>query len=222
MINYVFDFFVIIVLGLMIYKYISIFKAIKSLKNRDNVLDLSGCEIASKILENSNLENIYVVETKNPFEEGYDVNRKVIKLSKEQFNSTSISDMLLVSRLCSRILLSRKDKLINFKYWVINILDIISIISLFALITCSVLKDLYYLKISIIVLIISIIIRLLFIPLEKEINKKALTELNKLNLIDENNNDKINNLFDELSFSVVVKPIILIISLIKYLNNKMK
>lgn len=222
MINYIFDFSIIIVIGFMIYKYISIFKVIKELKNRENALDLSGCEVVSKMLENNNLDGIYVVETKNPFEEGYDSSRNVIKLSKEQFDGTTISDMVLVSRICSKVLLSKSKKDINLKYSLIKLIDIITIISLVALILCSILKDMYYLKISFIVLIITILVRLLFISLEKRVNERAKKELNDLELIDENNEDKIDNLFYELSYSTVVSPIILIFSLIKYINNKIQ
>ena len=220
--DYVFDFIVIFVIGLLIYKFISILKAIKQLRQRNNINDLSGCEIASKMLENNKYDDIYIVKTSNPFSEGYNSNRNTIKLSDGCFDNTTISDMILVSRLCSKIILSKHNKGINLKINIIKLLDIINILIYFGVILFSILKYMYYLKITLIGFVITILIRLLFISYEKEVNKTAIKELKKLDLIDEINKDRIDNLFNELSFDVVVKPILIVYDLYRYINNKTK
>lgn len=220
--NYIFDFITIVIIGLLVYKFISILKAIKQLRQRDNVLNLSGCEIASKMLENSSLEGIYIVKTSNPFLEGYNEDRNTIKLSSLEFDNITISDMILVSRLCSKIILSNENSSFNIKTNIIKLLDIINILIYIAITIFSLFKYMYYLKITLIVFIITIVIRLLFINYEKEINNKSKEELKKLELIDEINIDKIDMLYDELTYNVVIKPVLIIYNLFRLINNKMK
>ena len=219
--NIIFDISVILVVSLLIYKFISILRLIKQLRQRNNINDLSGCEIASKILENNNLDDIYIVKTTNPFLEGYN-GKNTIKLSDGCFDNTTISDMILVSRLCSKIIMSKHNKSINLKINIIKLLDIINLIIYVSIILFSLFKYMYYLKIALIIFIITIIIRLLFISYEKEINNRSKEELNKLNLIDEINIDRINDLYDELNYNVVIKPVLLIYNLVRLINNKMK
>ena len=173
------------------------------------------------MLENNKLEDIYIVKTTNPFLEGYN-GKNTIKLSDGCFDNTTISDMILVSRLCSKIILSKHNKSIKLKINIIKLLDVINILIYGSIILFSLFKYMYYLKLTLIVFVITILIRLLFISYDKQINNKSIKELKKLELIDEINLDRINNLYDELSFSVVIKPILIIYNLYRYINNKMK
>ena len=130
--------------------------------------------------------------------------------------------MILVSRLCSKIILSNENSSFNIKTNIIKLLDIINILIYIAITIFSLFKYMYYLKITLIVFIITIVIRLLFINYEKEINNKSKEELKKLELIDEINIDKIDMLYDELTYNVVIKPVLIIYNLFRLINNKMK
>ena len=48
---------------------------------------ISGQEVARKLLDSNNLENIYVVATNGNLTDHYDSSRKVIRLSKDIYNN---------------------------------------------------------------------------------------------------------------------------------------
>lgn len=220
MVNTIVEVLCLLIIIYVIYKYYKISNICsKGRKIYDSTL--SGCEIGNKILENNSLDNIYIVETDNPFDEGYNSNRKVIKLQKKIFNGDSVTDGILVARECSYAILDKNNKY-NINKLLYNAINIMMYISYTGIILCSLLKDLYYLRISLIILICSILVNLLFYNFEKRCSEIAIAELESINYINEDNKDIINNINHELSFKRIVLPITLIINLIRFLINKDK
>ena len=64
---------------------------------KKNNKELSGFEVAREILDKNGLQKIYVVETGGVLTDHYDPKRKVVRLSKEVFNGTSISAMAIAA-----------------------------------------------------------------------------------------------------------------------------
>ena len=62
-------------------------------KNVKTKKDLSGFEVASKILKENGLENVYVTEVRGVLSDHYDSGRKVVRLSSDVFHGTSISSV---------------------------------------------------------------------------------------------------------------------------------
>lgn len=63
----------------------------KKYSNIDTKGNLTGVEVARKILDANGLENIYVTEVKGTLTDHYDPNRKVVRLSTDIFHGTSIA-----------------------------------------------------------------------------------------------------------------------------------
>ena len=56
-----------------------------------NNKDLSGYDVARKILDSNNLDNIMILETRGNLTDHYDPQRKVIKLSTDIYHGSSIA-----------------------------------------------------------------------------------------------------------------------------------
>ena len=154
-------------------KFVNICSITKKYENKDNDSNISGCEIAQKILEDNNLNNIYVIETKNPFEQGYSSSRKVIKLSKKIFNDTNISSFFIGSMVATNYIEEKNNKLLYVRNLLKLTIDILSIICEIAFILSILLRDLYILKIVIGIFIFIFIYNILGINLQKYIINKT-------------------------------------------------
>ncbi len=55
--------------------------------------ELTGCEVARKILDANGLNDVYVVETSGVLSDHYDPKRKTVRLSKDIFHGTSIASV---------------------------------------------------------------------------------------------------------------------------------
>ena len=67
---------------------------------KENSKGMTGAEIARKILDKNGLSNIYVVATNGYLTDHYDPKRKVIRLSKDVYEGSSVSSMAIASHEC--------------------------------------------------------------------------------------------------------------------------
>lgn len=78
--------------------YISVtYGKYKKIKNSSNV---SGYDVARRILDDNGLNDIYVVETGGTLSDHYDPKRKTVRLSKEVYNGSSIASMAIAAHEC--------------------------------------------------------------------------------------------------------------------------
>ena len=211
------DVAVIVLLIFIIYRYYLIRKIYKD----RSASEFSGCEVGNKILEKNELDNIYIVKTSNPFEEGYNTDRNVIKLSKEVFDGEKLIHSILIARECSNAILYNKDDIIyKIKNILSKVISILILLCYISIIACSILKKFYILRITIIILIILIIYHFIFIKLEIKCNSLALMQLKKLSIIDDDNIEKANEIFTILIYSYITNPIDLLYKIIIYVFKK--
>ena len=69
-------------------------------KKIQNSKNLTGAEVAREILNRHGLGNVYVTETRGVLSDHYDPTRKVIRLSKDIYQGTSIAAVSVASHEC--------------------------------------------------------------------------------------------------------------------------
>jgi len=96
--------------------FIKLLNTYNTSNENKNSSKLSGFEIARKIMDKNELNNMYIVEKKGSFTDIYDKNLKVVKLSTPVFNEENIYSLSMSSYIASYAILSNKeDKMINLK-----------------------------------------------------------------------------------------------------------
>ena len=108
------------------YIYIKVtYNKYKKIKIKSN---LSGFEVSRKIIDNYDLNNIYITESNNQLISRYDSNRKVIRLTNKVFNNESIVSCAISSIEASHAILDKKnDKLFKIKESLVPIVNILLI-----------------------------------------------------------------------------------------------
>lgn len=148
----------------------------------DNDSKLSGCEIVEKILEVNELENIYVVEIDGLLKDYYDSERKVIKLTTNNFHGTSLSSSIIATRISAYAIMDKKkNKIIRLRNTLLPLINIITAIGYLMLIVAIFLTNLRYLKLSLGVLFIIVLFHLLTIKTEIKATELTLKNLKKVN-----------------------------------------
>ena len=156
----------------------------------DNNKELSGFEVSRKILDNNNLEDIYIIEKRGIFTDIYDSKQDVIRLSTPTFHNETIYSLSLSSYIASKMVLFKKNnKAVKFKVLIDNFISILTIflyiIFLIALLTesSSTYQIVFYL------LLFIIIYNILTIPIENIIIKHSYEELNKNKYLNKTNKE---------------------------------
>lgn len=156
-----------------------------------NYKKISGFEVAKQILEEYNLSDIYVVETKGYLSDHYDSNAKVVRLSTDVFHGEDIAACAIAAHEVGHAIQHNEGnffiKLRGFIFPLVNFSSKIGyIVILLGLFFGMV--DLFYFGIGLLCIIL--LFQLITLPVEFDASRKALSNLEKFNILsDSENND---------------------------------
>ena len=154
---------------------------------------LTGYEVAKTILNANGLSDIEVYKTSGNLTDHYDPSKKLIKLSSAIYNGTSIASMAVAAHECGHAI-QDKENYIFFKIrsFLVPIVNFISYLGYFGLLISIIGGLTGYIKLSIIILLATVLFQLVTLPVEIDASKRALVQLEELNLVynDENKSAK--------------------------------
>lgn len=195
--------------------FINTTKKYSKIETKDST---SGCEIALKILEGNGI-NMYVIESNGIYNNMYDVSRNVIKLDKNIFHKSNISANALSSILASEVLLSKNNKLIKLKNFLLPIVNYLTIFAYIFLIVSIISKSFKYIEYSVLVFFVIVLFYLLIFSLDVKVIKKAKLELKKNKLIKKSEIDIFDEALEKHKYYHLSSVYLIIINNIKRLFN---
>lgn len=165
---------------------------------------LSGQEVARKILDANGLENIHIVETQGELTDHYDPKRKVIRLSHTIFHEDSISSVGVAAHECGHAIQDKEGyTFMKVRSALVPFVNLVSYLGYFGLVI-SIFSGLTgYLKISILVLVATIIFQLVTLPVEFDASKRAKEQLIKLGLIDNDEHEQVSKVLSAAAMTYV-------------------
>ena len=168
----------IFILPLLAQVYVSsTYKKYIKIKSKCN---LTGYDMAKKILENNGLSNLYIVETKGTMTDHYDPTRKIVKLSTDVYNENSISSIAIAAHECGHAIQDKEGYF--FLRLRSKIFPIVSVATKFSyiLIIIGALLEFFDLIMAGIVLVgFGLVFQLVTLPVEINASKRALKEMEK-------------------------------------------
>ena len=185
----------------------------KNIKLKNNI---SGFEVARKILDNHDLNNVYITESRNRIISNYDINRKVIRLANGVFNDETIVSFVISAREASHAIQDKKnDKTFQIREKLMPFINILLIVGyVITLFGC------FFGHINTIITGISIIdlillFHVVFYNVEKKATRIALIELIDNKIINKNEYKKIDKLLKINSYTMFASIIFPVAELIK-------
>ena len=157
------------------------YKKYSEIKNAKNI---SGSEVARIILDKNGLSNIYVVETAGDLTDHYDPSRKVVRLSKNIFHGTSIASISVAAHEVGHAIQDKEGyTFMKIRTLLVPIVNLTTYLGYFGLIISLFAGITGYLKISIIVLLASLLFQLVTLPVEFDASNRAKKQLNELGFV---------------------------------------
>lgn len=146
--------------------------------------NISGAEAAREILNKNGLKNIYVVETSGTLTDHYDPERQVIRLSKDIYDTSTVSAIAVASHECGHALQDKnnyalmriRSSLVPFVNLSTKIGYVILLIGLIASVT-----DLIWVGIGLEAVIL--LFHLITLPVEIDASMRAIREIEKNKLL---------------------------------------
>ena len=155
-------------------------------RTKDTKKGLSGQEVARMILDKHGLSHIYVTEVKGTLTDHYDPNRKVVRLSSEVFHGTSVASCSVAAHEVGHAIQDKEG------YFFIRlrgaIFPLVSFASKFGYLAILIgflfnFMDLAWGGVGL--LLIILFFQLITLPVELDASKRALVELQKLEILEE-------------------------------------
>lgn len=200
---------ILIIIGLLIslIAQITVTSSYKKYKKVLNSKDLTGFEVARKILDKNNLQDIMILETRGNLSDHYDPTRKVIKLSTDIYHGSSIASAAVAAHECGHAIQDKTNyKPMRIRSKIVPTVNICTKLGYIAIIIGSIFSY-QLIEIGILLLATILVFELITLPVEFNASNRALKELEKLKLIGNEEKSKAKRMLSAAAFTYVASLI---------------
>ena len=181
-----------------------------------NNKDLSGYDVARKILDSNNLENIMILETRGNLTDHYDPQRKVIKLSTDIYHGSSIAGAAVAAHECGHAIQDKtKYTPMRIRSTLVPFVNICTRIGYLAIVI-GIIFSYTLIEVGIVLLLSMLVFQLITLPVEFNASHRAIKELERLNLIDEEEKSSAKNMLIAAAFTYVASVLSTLLEILRY------
>lgn len=209
---------VLLIIGLPLLAQIFIKISYENNSRIKNSKELTGYDVARKILDKNGLNDLLIVETNGYLTDHYDPNRKVIKLSRNIYGNDTISSIAVAAHEVGHAIQDKEGYFfLRLRTFIFPIVSFISRISWLVILIGFFFEIVNAIYLGIIIVSASVIFELVTLPVEINASKRAIKELNSLNLIT-GEEDKVKNVLTAAALTYVAGTLAEILQLIRLIG----
>ena len=147
---------------------------------------MTGREVARKILDNNDLKNVEVVEVSGYLSDHYDPSSKVVRLSKSNYNESSISSVSVAAHECGHAIQDKENyTFLRFRASLVPIVNFSSYAGYLAIVIGGFTGIFGLIKLGIILECVILLFQVVTLPVEIDASRRALSEVKKYKYLDE-------------------------------------
>lgn len=160
----------------------SSYKRFKKVYNKKNI---TGYDVARKILDANGLSNLYIVETKGTMTDHYDPSRKTVRLSSEVYHGSSVASMAIAAHECGHAIQDKEGYLfLKIRSFIYPIVNLGTRLAYIVLLIGIILEYFDLILLGIVLVGLGLVFQIVTLPVEINASKKALLKLEELNIAD--------------------------------------
>lgn len=201
---------------LVLYAQIKINTTYAKYRKIRNIKEIRGREVARNILDANGLSQIDIYETNGNLTDHYDPTKKIIKLSSDIYDGTSIASIAVAAHECGHAIQDKENySFFKIRSALVPIVNFISYLGYFGLIVSLFAGVTGYLKISIIILFATALFQLVTLPVELDASKRAKEQLINLGLINTEEEHGIRKVLSAAAMTYIASLISSILNLLR-------
>ena len=214
----------LLMLIIPIYASIKVNLSYKKYVKIDNEKKLTGFDVARRILDENNLGEIYVVETKGTMSDHYDPRRKTVRLSTDVYHGTSISSLAIAAHECGHAI-QDKDGYTWFKIrsMIFPIINIGQKIAYVVMIIGLFLSYMNYVYAAIGFTFLGLLFELVTLPVEFDASKRAKSIVLSDGMISDSEKTGVDAVLNSTAFTyvaAVISSMLEMLYLLMQLNDR--
>lgn len=181
-----------------------------------NNKDLTGFDVARKILDNNGLSNIMVLEVKGNLTDHYDPQRKTIKLSTDIYHGSSIASAAVAAHECGHAI-QDKTKYIPMiiRSHLVPFVNICTKIGYLAILI-GVIFSYVLVELGIILLLAMLLFQIVTLPVEFNASKRAIKEIERLKILDKEEKNYAKNILIAAAFTYIASMLSTLLEILRY------
>ena len=149
-----------------------------------NKRGMTGREAARYLLDKNGLSDIKIERTSGFLTDHYDPTNKVIRLSKTNYDEASIASVAVACHECGHAIQDKENyTFFKIRSALVPVVNFVSYLGYFGLLISIIGGLTGYIKLSIIILLATVLFQLVTLPVEIDASKRALVQLEELNLV---------------------------------------
>ena len=177
---------------------------------------MTGFEVARKILDENGLQDIHIVEIKGNLTDHYDPSRKVVRLSSDIFNGSSIASTSVAAHECGHAIQDKEDyKFMKMRSKLVPIVNLSSKLGYFAIFIGFIFGLLDLVIFGIVLLISILLFELITLPVEFDASNKAGKQINKLKLLEGKEKSQSKTMLNAAALTYVASVITTILQILR-------
>ena len=197
------DLLVFIAIIITLISQILVSSSYRKYKKILNNKDQTGYDVARKILDSNGLNDIMILETKGNLTDHYDPTRKTIKLSTDIYHGSSIASASVSAHECGHAIQDKDSYLpMRIRSKLVPIVNLCTRLGYMA-IFIGIIFSQTLIEVGIILLLSMLVFQLITLPVEFNASKRALKELETLNLLDNEEKTKARKMLSAAAFTYV-------------------
>lgn len=166
--------------------------------------NLSGCEVARKILDANGLQDVHVVEVRGYLSDHYDPSRKVVRLSKEVFHGMSVAATSIAAHECGHAIQDQKGYFyMRFRSMIFPIVKFSSYFAYIVLFIGLLAEATNLFAIGIALVSLGLLFQLVTLPVEFNASSRAKEQLKDLKLVNNQEARGVENMLTSAAMTYV-------------------
>lgn len=214
----------LLMLIIPIYASIKVNLSYKKYVKIDNEKKLTGFDVARRILDENNLGEIYVVETKGTMSDHYDPGRKTVRLSTDVYHGTSISSLAIAAHECGHAIQDKEGYTwFKIRSMIFPIINIGQKIAYVVMIIGLLLSYMNYVYAAIGFTFLGLLFELVTLPVEFDASKRAKKIVLSDGMISDSEKSGVDAVLNSTAFTyvaAVISSMLEMLYLLMQLNDR--
>ena len=177
---------------------------------------ITGAEAAREILKKNGLENVYVVETKGILSDHYDPKAKVVRLSTDIYNGTSIASVSVAAHECGHAVQDKENYFfLRFRSFLVPFVNFSSKFGYMAVLIGLIFNAIDLAWVGIGLLIVIVLFQLITLPVEFDASRRGKRFLTDLKIINSEERSGASSVLRAAAFTYVAGLITTLLELLR-------
>lgn len=182
---YILTFIGILIIPILAQIYVM--SSYKKYKKRRVKSEISGFEVARNILDRNGLQDVHVVKVGGMMSDHYDPRRKVVRLSPDVFDGTTIASSAIAAHECGHAIQDKERYLfMKIRHFIFPVVNITSYAAYIFLIISFIISSVGFIWIAILCMSFGVLFQLVTLPVELNASRRAKGQLKQLAVLNQN------------------------------------